>query len=201
MQEIESIRKIKSASLKRGRTVDVKFTRLYHSSAGNVEPKCTETGETLAHEDLLESFKKLESHLIAVCEMNGLPEDFEVSGFMIAEGKQGEGVTLQGSRRLSTKKILSLETPVVEYDGKDYPNGDELESDINSCIEEVKLYLDGKCAIKQVEINFNQEDENTAPIIADGTEPKRKGRKKKATVGVFVDGGSLSGSTESFEQN
>jgi hypothetical protein len=197
----ESIRKIKSAKLAKGRTLEVNYVKVVHVDAGNVENKISEKCEYLAHNDLIEAFKKLDAHLIAVCEESGLPEDFKVGGFTICDGNEGEGVIILGNRKLSTGKFLNLTSPMVDYCSGDYEDGEILEMDIAGCLSEIQLYLDGKCAIKQIEINFNEDDENTAPIIADGTEPKRKGRKKKATVEIFVDGGSLSGSTEGFEQN
>ena len=197
----ESIRKIKSAKLAKGRTLEVNYVKVVRVDAGNVENKISEKCEYLAHNDLIEAFKKLDAHLIAVCEESGLPDDFKVGGFTICDGNDGDGVVLSGNRKLSTGKNLNLTSPMVEYYGDDYIEGQELQVDVQLCIEEIQLYLDGKCAIKQVEIDFNQEDENTAPIIADGTEPKRKGRKKKLQVEVFVDGGGTSDSQESFEQN
>lgn len=197
----EELRKIKSAKLAKGRTLEVNYVKVVRVDAGTVENKISEKCEYLAHNDLIESFKKLDNHLIAVCEESGMPEDFRVAGFTICDGNEGEGVVLTGSRKLSTGKNLNLVSPMVEYYGDDYIEGQELQVDIQLCIDEVQSYLDGKCAIKQIEIDFNEEDENSTINIADGTEPKRKGRKKKATVEVFVDGGSMSDSQEGFEAN
>ena len=42
--------------------------------------------------------------------------------------------------------------------------------------------MDGKCAVKQMEMNFDAEDEDSQVNISDGSAPKKKGRKKKVNI-------------------
>lgn len=126
-------------------------------------------------------------HLKDVCELDGVHEDFHVSGFTLAEGSDGDGVIITGSKKLSTGKTLNLNTPVIEFYSEDYSECEALHEEITELISEVEAYLDGKCAVKQIEINFDPSDEEGEVNIADPSQPKkRKSRKKKDVSITFI---------------
>jgi len=180
--------KIKKASLKKGRTLEITLTEIITVDQGTVENEVVKKCQYLAHIDLINAFEKLHPHLKDICEIDGATEEFHVSGFTLADGADGDGVVLSGSKKLSTGKVLNLNTPVVEFFGGDYAASSELDTAIDNCIDEVKEYLNGKCAVKQIELNFDESDENSEINIADGSAPKKRGRKKKQEMKIFVNG-------------
>ena len=180
--------KIKKASLKKGRTLEITLTEIITVDQGTVENEVVKKCQYLAHIDLINSFEQLHPHLKDVCEMPGQTEEFHVSGFTLAEGADGDGVILTGSKKLSTGKVLNLNTPIVEFYGGDYGASEELSTAIDNCISEVKEYLNGKCAVKQIELNFDEADEDSQINIADNSQPKKRGRKKKESMKIFVNG-------------
>ena len=171
--------KIKKATLKKGRTLEITLTEIITVDQGTVENEVVKKCQYLAHIDLINSFEKLNHHLKDICEMGGLTEEFTVSGYTLADGGDGEGVILSGSKKLSTGKVLNLNSPIVEFYSDDYMEIEALEADIVNCTKEEKEYLNGKCAVKQIELNFDASDEDSQINIADGLEPKKKGKKKK----------------------
>jgi hypothetical protein len=178
--------KIKKASLKKGRTLEITLTEIITVDQGTVENEVVKKCNYLAHIDLINTFEVLDHHLKDVCEMNGMTEEFHVSGFTLADGADGDGVILTGSKKLSTGKVLNLNTPLVEYYGGEYGASEELEEAITKCVAEVKEYLNGKCAVKQLEMNFDGEDENATVNIGD-SEPKKRGKKKKIVIEHFAE--------------
>jgi hypothetical protein len=173
--------KIKKANLKKGRTLEITLTEIITVDQGTVENEVVKKCNYLAHVDLINAFEKLNEHLQSVCEIDGMVEDFKVSGFTYA-GDGDEGVVITGAKKLSTGKFLNLVSPFIEFFGGDYGNADELYECIEICNKEVKAYLDGKCAVKQIEINFDESDEDSQVTISDGSAPKKKGRKKKVNI-------------------
>ena len=180
--------KIKKASLKKGRTLEITLTEIITVDQGTVENEVVKKCQYLAHIDLINCFEKLHPHLKDICEMDGSAEDFHVSGFTLADGAEGDGVILTGSKKLSTGKVLNLNTPVVEFFDGDYAASGELDTAIDNCIDEVKEYLNGKCAVKQIELNFDESDENSEINIAEGSAPKKRSKKKKQEMQIFVNG-------------
>ena len=191
--------KIKKASLKKGRTLEITLTEIITVDQGTVENEVGKKCNYLAHIDLITAFGQLDHHLQSVCEMGGSSEDFHVSGFTLG-GEDGEGVVLIGSIKLSTGKVLNLVTPFIEFYDGDYAAADDLFTDIEVLTAEVKEYLNGKCAVKQIEINFDESDENSEVNIATSEEPKKRGRKKKVAIQQLerVDSFSTDG-VETFE--
>ena len=167
--------------MKKGRTLEITLTEIITVDQGTVENEVVKKCNYLAHIDLINAFENLNQHLQSVCEMDGLSEDFKVSGFTFA-GDGDEGVVITGAKKLSTGKYLNLVSPFIEFFGGDYTNADELFESIEVCTKEVKAYLDGKCAVKQMEMNFDAEDEDSQVNISDGSAPKKKGRKKKVNI-------------------
>lgn len=180
--------KIKKAKLNKGRTLEVTLTEIITVDQGIVENEVTKKCNYLAHIDLVNGFDKLVRHLKDVCELDGTHDDFKVSGFTLAEGSDGDGVIITGTKKLSTGKILNLNTPIVEFYSEDYAESEALHDEIYELIQEVEAYLDGKCAVKQVEINFDEADENEQVNIGEGEAPKKRGRKKKESMQIFVNG-------------
>lgn len=177
--------KVKKASLKKGRNLEVTLTEFIQVDQGSVENEVTKKCSYLAHQDLVNAFDALKPFLIEICEMEGKDEMFKVSGFSVGGDDEGEGVVLIGSKKLNSGKVLNLTSPFVEYFGDNELCSGSIYEAIETCITEVESYLDGKCAIKQMELEFDAEDAETKVTIS--TEgPKRRGRKKAEVTAEVV---------------
>ena len=139
-------------------------------------------GPLLVHEDMFKAFHKLRPHLAAICEeLEGFkvkdieaiddynPDDhkegslehklshFYVTSFSIKGTGEKEGVSISGTKRLSTGEHLSLTTPAEKYSGK-YKYINELRVAVDDIIEEVELYMEGKSQPKMVQGSLNLPD-------------------------------------------
>ncbi len=167
---------IKKAKIK-GMTLEVEMEEIiFPENASPITNDVTKKSDQLIHEDLRGAFDKLRPHLISICEQKGATEidkyglddlnnsfcePYSITGFVIGGSDENEGVTLIGQRRISLG-TLNLISPFTKYNG-DYCYGDELAETIHACVSEVELYLfEGKCAVKQMELPFD-EPENGLP--------------------------------------
>jgi len=178
--------KIKKVKLAKGRTLEVSLTEYIVVNEIPAQVEVLKKCDYLAHQDLIEAFDKLKPHVINICELGCTNEDVKVTGYTLADGKDGEGVVLIGSKNLSTGKVLNLCSPLTEFFGEEYMYGSELEDEIRNCTKEVEEYLNGKCAIKQTVIDFDGDDENAEINIGTSDEPKKRGRKKKVQMSISV---------------
>jgi len=194
--------KITKAKLTKGRTCEIELTEILDDSTENeVVKKCSQ----LAHNDLVNAFKRLKIHFVKLLELkegdklttdqnyttddillfdpeNDL-ENFEVASFSIGGSSDSEGVTLSGNKRLASGKVLNFNTAFIKFeDEAEYAQVNELAADIEAIKIEVNEYLNGKYAVKQLEIDFEGEGEemNEAP-----KEEKKRG-KKKETKTVYM---------------
>lgn len=170
--------KIKSVKLNKGRTLELKCTEYVKVSSGDATSELGKKCDWLATNDMLDALKALVPHLVHLCEQDGSSDDYEITGFVIGGGDEGEGVTLIGNKKLSTGKVLNLNAPFAEFFGDEYPYAGELYEAIEKCIQEAEEYLNGKSAFKQVEIPFDEEDENTSIAVAEDKPEKKKRRVK-----------------------
>ena len=113
------------------------------------------------HDDMRVAFKQLVPHLamifgaLTIEEVNSIkPGDendptllilhkFQVTGFVLDEYDESEGVTLIGSEELPSG-LAGLDTPIIRFMEARYDHGDALRSAIDLCIFEVEEYLHGR---------------------------------------------------------
>lgn len=168
--------KIKKAKIKK-MSLEVEMEEIiFPENASPITNDVTKKSDQLIHAGLQAAFDKLKPHLIVICEQkysetlksisnlsefdnfdDEVLENVTVSGFVIS-GDDQSGVTLIGSKTIELG-VLNLISPFVKYTG-DYSHGEELQTVIQECVYEVEQYLfEGKCAIKQMELPFDGEDE------------------------------------------
>lgn len=174
---------IKKAKLK-SRSLEVELTETVETDNGQVTNEVIMKCAGLVHDDLRKVFQRLVLHMILVCdlkkadhinldtfEMDNLSEfdDYEVKGFTIGGQDDHEGVVIIGSRKLDNGKVLNIVTPFTKFTDEHAPYDyeSELFNDIQACLYEVEQYLEGKYAIKQLELPFDEvnvleEKENAA---------------------------------------
>ena len=172
--------KIKKVKLTKGRTLEVTLTEFVEVNGVTAQNEVVKKCDYLAHNDFLEALKALAPHMVSICELVCDSEEITVTGFTVSDSGESTGVVLIGSKKLSTEKVLNLVAPFTDFNSEDYPRAYELSEAIDVCIGETEQYLTGKCAIKQTSINFDEDDAETEINIADGTAPKKRGRKKKS---------------------
>ena len=165
-------RKIRKAKLKLA-SLEVELTETHETEGGPVTNEITMKCAGLVHDDLKKAIGKLSLHLIKICDLRKSEhinsetfesedlsdfDDYSVSGFSIGGEDEHEGVTITGSRKFKSGKVLNVTTPFTKFSDENspYEHEDELYNDIEACIYEVELYLGGKYAIKQLELPFDE---------------------------------------------
>jgi hypothetical protein len=168
---------IKNASIKR-----VLFLKYgYDHFVNNEKFTHSSSGDAPIHDDLREAFQNLIPHFAFICEeinestcrqaindiAKGIIQDFEadplnkydVNGFGL--GKDSDGVTISGSKRLGTGKLININTPFQAWDDAEYPFMSELLESVDLLKSEVCEYIEGKRAPKEHQtINmFEQSDD------------------------------------------
>ena len=161
--------KIKKAKIKDDLFLEVEFTE---DLPGHSKKETKLTCTVPVHDDLKESFNKLDKHLAILCDeikFKGKNFDqfdhddlvlFSVKGFSIGGNDENEGVTISGMKE-GKYGIVNLNTPFTKYEGTEYPHTSQLGADIQTCLYEVNEYLfNGKRAPeKQLAIDFGGEDD------------------------------------------
>lgn len=174
-------RKITKAKIKK-RSLEVELTETIETNNGPVTNEITMKCAGIVHDDLIERFNRLALHMILICDLKLsdriTPDTFQdddledyqeysVSGFSTAGEDEGEGLVLIGSRKLKNGKHLNITTPFTKYSDSQYPYAyeEELYNDVQACIYEVEKYLwEGKFAVKQLDIGFDEEDVEKADL-------------------------------------
>lgn len=163
---------IKQASIKSDLFLSYEYDEYVNKSKSNIK----KNSDAAIHEDLRNAFKSLIPHFAFISDeisedqcrtriksINAeLSEEdplnnYKVSGFNL--GKNQEGLTIFGSKKLKSAEYISFSTPFMKtYD--DYPFKDELLEAVDTLKSEVYEYLEGKQApSKQVEAKFPEEEE------------------------------------------
>lgn len=156
-----------------------------------IAPNTTDTvsrkSGQLIHEDMRSAFSTLHAHLAAICEeievypsldiekiekydemvhregsLEHKVSHFTVSALKIEGTGENEGVTLLGQKRLKTGEYVKLETPKVKWIDTTYIYVNELRIATDKCVEEVELYMAGKCAPRLVQQDLFEEEEELA---------------------------------------
>jgi hypothetical protein len=173
---------IKKVKLTKNRSLEISYDEAVISDQGTGNNEVTMKCSFLVHIDMLESLKALRKYLVDICgfpfgiDIEGMPEEldnYNINGFTVAgEEYEGAGVCIIGSKK-TANGVLNITTPFIKYEEYEY---NSLQTAINKCIEETIEYVNGKCAVKQTEINFDEADEQNEVMIAE--QPKRDRRKK-----------------------
>ena len=132
--------------------------------------KWTYDSPDLVHEDFTNALNKLKPHMIVLGDMREMvktwfPTDYaleDLEHIHIDEfGLAGtnDGVSFGGWKEVDDR-IIPISTPMHRYDSeKPYKYSNELASDIEDVLHEVKLYMNGKHAEKpQMEMEFEEEE-------------------------------------------
>lgn len=153
---------IKNASIKK-----ILFLKYgYDHFVNNTKFSHSTTGDAPIHEDLQAAFDELTPHFALICEeiteqycrqaINDLRNNvikneetdplrkYVVTGFTV--GKDSDGVSIIGTKRLNTGKVLNITTPFMKWDDEHYPLIHELIEAVDLCKSEVYEYIEGKRA-------------------------------------------------------
>jgi len=146
------------------------------------------TGDAPIHDDLREAFLALTPHFAYICEeitesvcrqaindfnqgvvyqdaeTNPLKK-YTVIGFTL--GKDSEGVTIIGSKRLDSGKSININTPFMKWDD-DYAFDSELIAAVDLLKSEVYEYIEGKRAPANNQLDmFPDEEDSQQEAFAD----------------------------------
>ncbi len=166
-------KRIKKAKIK-GRSLEVELTESIDNGNGPITNEVVLKCTGLAHDDLLARFDRLKVHLVKICDMKKAEtitaenienfdlkslDDYEVKGISIGGDDEHEGVVIIGAREFESGKVLNLVSPFTKFTDEHAPYEFEsdLYNDVQACIYEVELYLEGKYLIKQLELPFDEE--------------------------------------------
>jgi hypothetical protein len=166
-------KRIKKAKIK-GRSLEVELTETIHTDNGPVTNEVVLKCTGLVHDDLLARFDRMKVHLVKICDLRkadtitdgsienydlSILDDYEVKGISIGGEEEHEGVVIIGARKFESGKVLNLVSPFTKFTDEHAPYEFEsdLYNDVQACIYEVELYLEGKYLIKQLELPFDEE--------------------------------------------
>jgi hypothetical protein len=170
-------------------------------SSRDITSKCFD----VCHDSLVAAFDQLKPHAVLIADLrdavkveNAIAQgislyeyDLEelssvtISGFVVtgSEDDGSEAVMIIFQKKTASRTI-SITTPPVKFDDPEYVHCFELASVVQECISEVTDYLNGKVAVKQLEMNFD-EGFNTDDIAV--IEPKKRSKKVKFLAGIDVE--------------
>jgi len=155
----------------------------------------------VCHDSLIEAFDKLKTHAVLIADVReaikvenaiasgvyleafNLEElkNITITGFVVVgnedDGSEGAMIICQ---KKTGMRILNITTPTVKFDDPEYSFGSEFRGVIENCIYEVEEYMDGKVAVKQLEMNFD-EGFNGEPAV------KKSKKSKKKLLEAFDD--------------
>ena len=164
----------------------------------------------ICHDSLIAAFDRFKPHAALIADVREAlkvelsiqyghyiydynPEDLKalsITGFVITGSEEdgSEAVMIILTKKTGTR-ILNIITPAVKFEDTDYAYCSELRDVAYSCIEEVEQYMDGKVAVKQLEMDF---DEDFSSDVS-AKEAKKRGRKSKVEgfSGEISDDGTI----------
>ena len=170
-------RKIIKAKLN-SQSLDIEMSETHETENGPLTNIISMKCSGLVHDDLRVAFSNLALHMIVICDLRKAdliykdsfesPEmsdfdDYRIKGFSIGGNDENEGAVLIGSRRFESGKVLNIVTPFTPFaDAQDpYKFEEDLYNDMQAALYEVELYLAGKYLIKQLEIPFDEYQEES----------------------------------------
>ena len=135
-------------------------------------------GANIVHKDLKDAMQALVPHLALITEQR------EAHNKSLSNG--GSKVSISGSRILTSKGVISLNTPNIDIEeAEDYEYSVDLSLDIDAIKYEAQAYIEEKkWGVKQAEIKFDDIDPYKAEAgdvpEVEPAAPKKRGRKPKA---------------------
>ena len=178
------------------------LTCVYKNADGDV---INFVGANIVHKDLKQAMQALIPHLALITEQreaydrklsdlkaqsitdedsNNVFKKFTVEGISLAN--DGREVAIQGIRILMKAGVVKLETPRIDTEDSDeYQYTNDLALDVDAVVYEAKAYIEErKWGVKEAEIDFKDIDPfngvkaDEVPM-AEGEQPKKRGRKSK----------------------
>jgi hypothetical protein len=153
---------IKKAKYDENKGLRTEYTLLEHDGDESTNTEVTVLSPRQAHPDLVRAFKELIPHLILLTEsiegksLDDVSKDlrfknFEARSFSIGGNDEHRGVIISGVRTLNGNRVISLNTPFTRFEPNTelgvYEYLDELQAAVETCIDEIKLFLEGKHAV------------------------------------------------------
>jgi len=168
-------KRIRKAKIK-GRSLEIELTETINTDNGPITNEVVLKCTGLVHDDLQARFDRLKIHLVKICDLRktetitdeniesynlSILEDYNVKGFSIGGDDEHEGVTIIGDRTFESGKVLNLVSPFTKFTDEHapYEYESDLYNDVQACIYEVELYLEGKYLIKQLELPFDEAEQ------------------------------------------
>ena len=180
------------------------LTVVYKNDDGDV---INFVGANIVHRDLRQAMQALIPHLALITEQreaygkalgelkqqsitdednNNVFKKFTVEGLSL--GNDQREVSVQGIRILMKAGVVKLETPRIDLEDADsYEGVSDLSLDVDAVIYEARAYIEEKkWGVKEASIDFKDIDPFKGDVTADevpmaeGTKPKKRGRKPKA---------------------
>lgn len=179
------------------------LTVVYKDTDGNV---INFVGANIVHKDLKQAMQNLIPHLAIITEQreayNKSLKDLKAQSItdensdnvfkkFICDGislaNDGQEVSLSGIRILMKAGVVQLQTPRIDTeDGDEYKYNNDLALDVDAVVYEAKAYIEErKWGVKEGDLDFRDIDPFKGEVKADevpmaeGTEPKKRGRKPK----------------------
>ena len=174
------LRKIKKTKLDyKTRYIDVEFDEI--DDEGNVDhnTRDSEGRRRKVHNDLIDVFKGISTHFIAICEQftlgdldkdPSLVDKFVLAGYSIGGSEEQEGVTLHGYRILETGMVINFVAPFVKFhpDHTNYTDANALAELIQNSFREIDAYLNHDKFAPDDQLDLFEEEK-----------PKKRKRSKK----------------------
>jgi len=178
VSRFEDIHVVK-AKISNGYTIECAYIDQNKDRKNEIAQKC----DAIAHDDLRNAFRSLRIHLAFMCDLKETinldfdeyeqeqfrtqkPADYidpleniRVTGFTIAGSDEGEGIILTGTKQIGNK-ILNLNSPLTKFDDPGYAYCDALQMYIMYASDEIKEYLNGKAAQKQLDMFEEEKTQN-----------------------------------------
>lgn len=179
------------------------LTVVYKDDDGNV---INFVGANIVHRDLREAMRALVPHLAVITEQreayvktyaelkaqsisdedaNNIYRKMSVEGLSL--GNDQHEVSVQGIRILTKAGTVKVETPQIDLEDSDsYEHVGDMSLDVDAIIYEAKAYIEErKWGVKEASIDFKDIDPFDGEVkadgapVAEGTAPKKRGRKSK----------------------
>lgn len=179
------------------------LTAVYKDADGNV---INYVGANIVHKDLRQAMQALIPHLAIITEqreaynksladlksqsiaddsLDNVFKRFTVESVSLANTHVE--VSVQGIRILQKVGVVKMETPKIDTaDADEYQYNNDLALDIDAVVYEAKAYIEEKkWGLKEASIDFRDVDPFDGDVkadevpMADGTAPKKRGRKPK----------------------
>jgi hypothetical protein len=163
---------IKKLKITKDATGVIDYTEILERDGIDHHFEVSKVCESLIHNDFKDAMAALVPHLIQLCDLREgfkgktkltpeqIMEDVEighigVTSFTIDDA--GEGVTLTGYKKIGNKQ-LNLNAPHQKFvdEHSPYAYGEDLSICIMQCKAEAEQYMEGKCAIRQTSMDFDE---------------------------------------------